>query len=689
MEQHSLHTSLRPRSFFRYLDVFGDMVFLSGIFLVSLAFHPSLYHPYLAPKMLLLGFFCILLFFVLSLVTILRDGKSAFPLFVLLLSGWVISNLVSSFAARFRNYAFRQSAFFIACAVFSFWAFRRARDKRLFILSVGALALASLCGALYGFMQFSGRDFISLEETGVPVAFWGNPNFAAHFLIAVLPLFLAMIIASRARFFFLALSCLVFLQICFLKSRGGFLGFIAGFVFFSSMIRSLFYKEKAQSGLRLVRFTHVVIFIIFIGILVTSMTFLYLDEWRIAREIASVFSFSPESNQYRILSWKASLRLAFDNILLGIGPGHYRLAFPLYAQPEFWKLLGTFSSVLNVRAHNDYLNILCETGLMGLGFFLGILFYLYRRFQNILKNENVKLREKIFVSGLAAGMLSTLTQSLVDFNLYNPASGLVFWISCGFLAGWGSPRNPVKKKNLSLIPGAILLVLSLFSLIFIPHRLAMNFQTEKDLRNADLFFKAAEYEKAGAIALRVLKRNPHDLDAVTFHADSLRNIKGKEEAAIQAYQRWANIEPWFVPIYNRMGESWFRLGKKDEAIACFEKALSINPYSEPDLLNMANMAISERDFAGAVSYFERAASLGGELMKQTEAQYGIALMQIKKYKEAIIHLERGILVQKDKAPYLSQLLGDCYLAIGDHENAAYYHKISRLGKSRGSDSINL
>jgi tetratricopeptide (TPR) repeat protein len=684
MNQSTLHNPNRLPSFSRYLYIFGDLVFLSGILFVSSAIHPSLYHPYQAPKYLLLAFFTILLLPLISLVLIFDGKKSPFRTFILLLSGWVLVNLLSSALARFPGYAFRQSSFFLACAVFASWAFLRARERGIFVLTVGVLAVVSLFGALYGFFQYSGRDFLPLEESGVPVAFWGNPNFASHFLIAIVPLFLALIAAGPARILFLVSSCLVMLQIGFLKSRGGIFGVAAGILFFSLMMLFLSKDRKNQIRIRIVRFTPPVVLILIVGILVTGLTFLCLDQWRIARELASVFSLSPESNQYRLLSWKASLNLALDHIFLGIGPGHYRLFFPSYAQPEFWKLLGTFSTVLNVRAHNDYINILCETGLAGSGFFLGILVCLFAGFKRFVKEENVSLEEKIYAAGLAAAIVSTLTQSLVDFNLYNPASGLVFWISCGFLAGFTIPQTPGKKLPSSLLPGAILLVVSLSFLILIPHRLVTGYNTERDLRKADLLFSRGDFEKAEEFASRILKRNPRDLDAVTLYADSLRNQKGKGKQAIRAYQYWAEIEPWFVPIYNRMGECWFRLGNNPEAIKSFQKALSINPYSEPDLLNMGNIALSERDFPGAVSFFERAASLGGKLITESEAQYGIALMQVKRYDEAILHLEKGILSQKDKAPYLSELLGDCYLAIGDRENAAFYYKTALMSGSRES-----
>src|SRR5262249_44432245 len=56
---------------------------------------------------------------------------------------------------------------------------------------------------------------------------------------------------------------------------------------------------------------------------------------------------------------QAGWNMYFANPILGVGPGHYALAYPDYRVNDFWKdPLG--------HAHNLYLNVMAEDGFLGI-----------------------------------------------------------------------------------------------------------------------------------------------------------------------------------------------------------------------------------------------------------------------------------------------------------------------------------
>jgi tetratricopeptide (TPR) repeat protein len=118
-----------------------------------------------------------------------------------------------------------------------------------------------------------------------------------------------------------------------------------------------------------------------------------------------------------------------------------------------------------------------------------------------------------------------------------------------------------------------------------------------------------------------------------------------------------------------MGESYFKLGRKEEARQVFEKAHSLNPHSVPVLLNLGNLALDANNPALAVTYYEQAAKEGGDLLDQNEAQFGIALALLQRYREAIPHLEKGVQTFPQQAPLILEFLGDCYAALGQKDKA--------------------
>jgi O-antigen ligase len=63
----------------------------------------------------------------------------------------------------------------------------------------------------------------------------------------------------------------------------------------------------------------------------------------------------------RVYAWQVASRISLDRPLLGVGAGSFRYAWPLYAPQE-----ATRAYV----AHNIFLDVIGETGFLGLLFFL-------------------------------------------------------------------------------------------------------------------------------------------------------------------------------------------------------------------------------------------------------------------------------------------------------------------------------
>jgi O-antigen ligase len=65
----------------------------------------------------------------------------------------------------------------------------------------------------------------------------------------------------------------------------------------------------------------------------------------------------------RLAHWQAALGMASDAPWLGVGFGNYEAVYPRYALVNWPMALG--------HAHNYYLNLLAETGIVGLAAYLG------------------------------------------------------------------------------------------------------------------------------------------------------------------------------------------------------------------------------------------------------------------------------------------------------------------------------
>ncbi len=116
--------------------------------------------------------------------------------------------------------------------------------------------------------------------------------------------------------------------------------------------------------------------------------------------------------------WEATLRMAGEAPILGIGLGAFRDGFPLY-RPQVVPL-----GKLVDYAHNDYLQLLAEAGVVGpllmAWAFVGLSAFVIRRWA---------ARHDPFVRGLTIGGLGTLgavaAHSAMDFGLHMPANALL------------------------------------------------------------------------------------------------------------------------------------------------------------------------------------------------------------------------------------------------------------------------
>jgi putative inorganic carbon (HCO3(-)) transporter len=131
----------------------------------------------------------------------------------------------------------------------------------------------------------------------------------------------------------------------------------------------------------------------------------------------------------RLAHWQAAIYMADAHPFIGVGLGNYEVAYPTYRVPSWPNPLG--------HAHNDYLNLLAETGIVGLvGYLAGWVLIVSWTWQTLRTSDSVQ-------RGLALGLLGTWTHlavhSFVD-KLYVNNLFLHIGVMLGLLA---AARYPV------------------------------------------------------------------------------------------------------------------------------------------------------------------------------------------------------------------------------------------------------
>ncbi|MDD3487045.1 MAG: O-antigen ligase family protein [Candidatus Moranbacteria bacterium] len=190
---------------------------------------------------------------------------------------------------------------------------------------------------------------------------------------------------EKSQKIFLAISAALALLASILSfSRGGYLGLIAGGFFFAAV-----YLKRAN----LLGKAMLAVFIFIVGITV-------FNSQTVVKRLASSFNLREGSNAERIENWNQAMDMVRDYPLSGVGLGNYARTI----DPES----GTRSSIY---AHNLFLDIAAETGILNAIVFFGLL--LFSVWRGVKSGNMLGL-------GIAAGLAGFLIHSVFDTALYSP-----------------------------------------------------------------------------------------------------------------------------------------------------------------------------------------------------------------------------------------------------------------------------
>ena len=118
-----------------------------------------------------------------------------------------------------------------------------------------------------------------------------------------------------------------------------------------------------------------------------------------------------------------SYRIIEDSPLTGTGVGTYRWIFPIYKDERF-------GAYFYEHAHNDFLEVLSEQGIVGFSLLaVGIMLALVRIVRAFVHRRDPLMRGALFAT--IAGCFSLMVHGLVDFNLQIPANASYFFVLLG------------------------------------------------------------------------------------------------------------------------------------------------------------------------------------------------------------------------------------------------------------------
>lgn len=446
------------------------------------------------------------------------------------------------------------------------------------------IAISGAIVSSLGIAQAWGIDIPILVPTGGPGSTFGNKNMAAQYLLFVLPANLYLFISTAERkkeWFYAALAALTATYFVYTGTRAAW-----GSAMVATLSMGLLLKKwKARSQIHDLNhgkrpfLLGIMLFVLVMNsvprYLVPSFHLIGLPS-PIDRLGSMVDLERDESARARFAIWINTLGMVRDHPLLGVGIGNFQFNYPLYAHrvvkdPSF------SAEVTAKEAHNDYVQLLAESGILGFGAFLWILTLLARRFWFVLTRAEDGF-PVVLVIGFS--LLALLLEAFWDFPFQHPVPIAFFWIFSGFLWAFHHPGENTEERFRPALAKAIIGVLAVTAALFFAWTVSA-LRGELYFSRGAFAFSDGRIDEAKAALNKATKINPYNYRYHFLHGLLLIRMQNYS-TAIEEIRQTLLLNPYYINAINNLGVAYSSAGRVAEAVRAWETALKIWPdHAEP------------------------------------------------------------------------------------------------------------
>jgi len=300
--------------------------------------------------------------------------------------------------------------------------------------------------------------------------------------------------------------------------------------------------------------------------------------------IQGAYTLKKDSADSRFVIWKICSQVTEDNFLLGVGPGKFKAAYPMY-QAEYFRdnidsekeaaLIGNI-----IHSYNEVFQLMIETGIIGFMLFLVFILSLVLIAIRFLKKQKSSL-----LVGVAGGFISLLLFAQFWYAFSVPVLLILFVVLSAFLSreskylinlnlSWASVQNNKGKTIVRIVQYGLVAVAILFSYLGI-EKVNKKYTAYKDWEEARSLYGMRVYDSANMIFEKALPELSDDGEFMIAYGKSLQ-MNGDNKYAIDILLK-ASKNAKNPVLYTTLGEYY----KSEKSYALAEKAYLQASYIIP------------------------------------------------------------------------------------------------------------
>jgi O-antigen ligase/Flp pilus assembly protein TadD len=634
------------------------------IVFISLFIYKEVYNHRINQKLILILF--IIIFLALWAIKILSIEKITWTKskLNLPLCFFIAILTISLFTSNIIKISLGDYLNFISYIILFFIVLNFIKSEKEFNSLIKVFFVTSFLVSFYTIIQYYGFDHY-YGHLGKLTSTIGQKNWISNYLAMIFPIGFSYFLLQNSKkiklYYFLFLSILyTTLLIC--QSRGIWISIILTIIFafiiiFKYKLGSVFKNNKKWL------FALLIVFLVITTIYSTENP-LNKSRLTVAERALSTFKVAADpSINTRFLMWKVALEMFKDSPFFGLGIGTFKYHY-LYYQAEY--LVTNPSYVKNAgmaaEAHNEYLQLASEIGIVGLVLFLAIIFlFYYSSYQWFKKNgEN---RKKMTVFGLILGITCFLIHCMVTFPLHVPVLGATFFIILGLALAYMNISVENTSEDMSEIRfniNGLIKYILLFITIILAFLGAWGLAIKPYLAEIN-YFKGAKYfaEHNNSAALEYfLKAAQLDSDnGRIMHAlGSTYYQLGLQEEAQKILQQTTEIYN-DRNTYRNLSLSYLQSGNYEKAQEELEHAIYLDPKFWEAYNDLASLYVYQGEYEKAIEIWQRAIDLDLEFKEKHIFLYyiGVGYQRMDDNENAYEYFLEALKEAPDDSPIMEDI----------------------------------
>jgi tetratricopeptide (TPR) repeat protein len=172
----------------------------------------------------------------------------------------------------------------------------------------------------------------------------------------------------------------------------------------------------------------------------------------------------------------------------------------------------------------------------------------------------------------------------------------------------------------------------------------------QELRRAISAYKARQLIEAEQLCQHLIRANPDLFDALHLLA-VVQSSLGKKDMALASYDRALRVQPDSVEALNNRGVTLQKLKRSDEALASYDRALAVSSNDADALYNRGNALKELKRFEEAVATYDRALAVRPRFVEALSNR-GNALNELNRFDKALVSFESALALQPQNAEIL-------------------------------------